>query len=357
MELIMKHTLSIMSLFLCTAHISHTMKTTPPNNNKPSYATQACRDGIAENDISKVQLSLHRGADVNHLDEHGQSFLYLACLQENKQIITELLNQDTINVSICLPEFNTTPLHVACQNNLSTAALCILSKDPDTAIMCDDNGDTPLHKAAYCRKKECIKVLLAARPDSIDNQNDDKETPLHLACKNKNLNAIKKTLNIIKILITNGADTTIKDNLKATPLLYLFDLLHSHDEFNTFMKENISIAAKLIHAREIYNNNNQLHLCAKQQYLDGTVFKEYVSFLILNGLNIHTKNLDEKKPIDIARKAHKKLDYPLLTYISLDPNQDVEIRIQERVSKELEAIINLQASMIATFIDMASVTQ
>jgi hypothetical protein len=123
------------------------------------------------------------------------------------------------------------------------------------------------------------------------------------------------------------------------------------------MKENVSIAEKLIQSKEICNNNNQLHLCAKQQYLDGTVFKEYVSFLILNGLDLHTKNIDDKKPIDIARQAHKKLEYPLLTYISLDPSQDVEIRIQERVSKELEAIINLQASMIATFIDMAPVTQ
>lgn len=71
-------------------------------------------------------------------------------------------------------------------------------------------GITPLHFAAESGNVECVQFLLDNGCDANASAMTGK-TPLHYAAKN---------IEIMKILISSGADPLIKDNLQKTALEY-----------------------------------------------------------------------------------------------------------------------------------------
>jgi len=73
-------------------------------------------------------------------------------------------------------------------------------------------GGTPLHYAAVCGLHRIIKFLVVERSQDVDSRCfDDRWTPLHVV-------STYGHVEVGRILIEHGADTTAQDNRKMTPL-------------------------------------------------------------------------------------------------------------------------------------------
>ena len=78
----------------------------------------------------------------------------------------------------------------------------------------DINGYSLLHYAVSYSKKDLLRDFLTINGVSIDLQNTQNgETALHLACKEGNLD-------LVTYLLTNGANTAIRDQKGQPPIFY-----------------------------------------------------------------------------------------------------------------------------------------
>ncbi len=316
-----------------------------------SQAQKKCLKGVEENDLSLVKESLSEGADINFYNQKGDTLLSRACTVAKKSIIKELLEQP-INLKAINTRTGDTPLHAACKAPYSdrcgrdAIVALLLAKDPDLATITSMDGTTPLDIAMRLENTDCLKNILKYNPAvaSTINNKFNNETPLYAAVKNLNikqiellLNADKKGINhqnnkgdtvlhhacsctsytkemcdIIKLLIINGADTTIKNHNKATPLVELFSDI-SAPEFKIvdfLLAEHPDIFEILIQTKD-KNQNTQFHLCTQLQIFKDN-FEQYVLLLKNNNLDIHTKNKDGRTAVNLAERRYENL-YNLYT--------------------------------------------
>ena len=71
-------------------------------------------------------------------------------------------------------------------------------------------GWTALHNATVFNRIDVIKLLLLEGAD-VNRQNNYKETPLHIA-------ALNNKTEVARLLIQNGADVNIQNDSNKTPL-------------------------------------------------------------------------------------------------------------------------------------------
>lgn len=278
--------------------------------NKPSVATLKCLQGIKDFNKTMVKEAFSEGADINYVDENGNSLFSLAAdlaagihnrniIKKNMSILKLVVSQKNIdpftrNLNNC------TPLHIACQFGIIDTIKEILKKAPAVLTYQTKLGFTPLHTAVYLDQIEAINLLLSHDKKIINAQDYEGETPLHMACA-------ERDFNIISLLIDNGACTTIKSNSQQTPLYILHSVCFAQDypvdtlsseKLEMFLKDNPFIVEKLIHATDEHNNN-QFHLCTTLN-LDGyRVFQRYLHFLVAKKISMHSRNKDGKRPIDL----------------------------------------------------------
>ena len=172
-------------------------------------------DAIKKDDIARVQKLIESGADVNQINENGQTPLHAACFFDSLKIVRLLLKKGakkTINVQ---NKNGLTPLHWACEkNNLKTTELLLKNGATKSVDTPENNyGMTPLFLA--CNKNNLkMATLLLQYGANVNHVNVNGETLLFLACYHSNLE-------VVKLLLKNGAKETInKANLskKTTPL-------------------------------------------------------------------------------------------------------------------------------------------
>jgi len=185
----------------------------------------------------------------------------------------------------------------------SSSAMEITQKKPSVGVnkllsyptltMQVSQGNTPLHIAAASGEIEYFRSL---DKKTIDVQNYEGNTPLHIACKHRQFD-------IIKILIQNDAQTTIKNNNQKTALMKLCSACYpDHVEtLKLFIDNHTETARKFIHTTDEYNNN-QMHLCSQVDLcgIPPYIFKQYLSFLISQGISIHARNQNNKRAIDLV---------------------------------------------------------
>ncbi|MBV8661254.1 MAG: ankyrin repeat domain-containing protein [Candidatus Dependentiae bacterium] len=129
------------------------------------YGHTFLQDAIISNNSEKIQRLIYLGADVNQEDNDGKTPLHHAALSDTDEIIRLL---------------------ICAKANINHK---------------DNYGDTPLHNAS----NRAVELLIAAGAD-INQQNIYGETPLYCA-------AGRSAFKIITLLISAGADITIKDNV------------------------------------------------------------------------------------------------------------------------------------------------
>ena len=158
---------------------------------KQSIAEKICSQLQA---FGKHRTILHYVAEVGHLK------------------LLQYIMQKRNDNSMSFDENSVTPLHLAAgKGHLDIVRYLTLNKHYDPAIT-DNNGDSPLHYAASDSGSVQIAEFLRLKLNCKMNlTNGNNQTPLHLA-------AAKGNMEMVKFLLSQKCDVTIKDNHGITPL-------------------------------------------------------------------------------------------------------------------------------------------
>lgn len=178
------------------------------NNDGESPLAQA----IISNDQEALdELLKSKKMYINDACFHSRfTALHLAASINNKVVIEKLLAKGA-NINTTNGDYGNTPLHVAVNSNNQVAIEALLGgKDIDVNIV-NYRADTSLHLAVRKGNKDLIRLLLARKDINVNIGNDDLYTPLHLAVKGDNKEAVE-------LLLSKGADIDAENKLKNTPL-------------------------------------------------------------------------------------------------------------------------------------------
>jgi len=192
--------------------------------------------------LEVVKLLVEKGANLNARTNYGSSPLQLAANENQKNIVTFLLekgatpeglSESTKNgnlemVKILLDsginvnsrvERQRTPLIVAAINNQVEVAKLLLERGADINQVDGENEESVLHWAAFKASSDVAKLLVdfGAGINRVDPYN---RTPLLSAINNITVFHvdIEKVFVFVKLLIERGADINIADRWNETPL-------------------------------------------------------------------------------------------------------------------------------------------
>jgi ankyrin repeat protein len=158
---------------------------------------------VRGDNASGVRTLLQRGFDPNTLDEHGQTGLLIALREPSPKVIQVLMDAPQTNVDLANPK-DETPLMLAAIKGQQDLVNQLLKRD--AAV--NKTGWTPLHYAATSGQLTIMKVLLDNYA-FIDAQSPNGTTPLMMA-------AMYGSSEAVKLLLAEGADTTMKNQLGMT---------------------------------------------------------------------------------------------------------------------------------------------
>jgi len=164
-----------------------------------------------------IEKLLAKGANINTTNENnGNTPLHLA-VNSNKQVAIEvLLEGKDIDVNIGNYWLDTS-LHLAIRKgNRDLIRLLLARKDINTNIG-NDKLYTPLHLAVKGNNKEAVELLLSKGAD-IDAENELKNTPLHIAVQRVLKDPKNVNINIVKLLLDQGALKDKPDDQGRTAL-------------------------------------------------------------------------------------------------------------------------------------------
>ena len=130
--------------------------------------------------VPRVALSVRTLATRAAADEvEADRRLYDAVLCNDKERVVRAL-RDGANVN-AVNEFGETPLHrLAFWGNAETAQLLLGRSDTNVNAVAN-NGDTPLHKSAYGYCVKTVRLLLERSDINVNAANLRGDTPLHKA--------------------------------------------------------------------------------------------------------------------------------------------------------------------------------
>ena len=134
-------------------------------------------------DIETVQLLVDCGADVNALNEDGQTPLHRAAVGEyDCPDVCSILLKQKAKIDAVDKDGNQ-PLHLALRRGYARTSHFLLSNRADVNALNGD-GQTPLHTAAG-GEKDCPELcsILLKHNAKIDVVDKDGNQPLHLACE------------------------------------------------------------------------------------------------------------------------------------------------------------------------------
>jgi serine/threonine-protein phosphatase 6 regulatory ankyrin repeat subunit A len=219
------------------------------------------------------------------LDSYGYTLLHYACFNGHSTC-AEILCENELILSTCdqLIKLNKfTVLHAAAYNGQETCLNYLIqtfqSKYDNLVESKDHFGRTALHICASNDDTECGNVLIQANCN-LNSFNNNNDTPLMSAISNN-------SLNMVEILIENGADLKLVNKEKNTVLHLAF--INGHEASARYILDKIN-DSKFIN---LINNNGDtaLHLAAANG------FSNCVENLLNKGANIWIKNLKSHSPL------------------------------------------------------------
>ena len=107
------------------------------------------------------------------------------------------------------------PLHLAAKLISGVYKILIDKSEPSLLTVADQDGNTPLHEAAISGHSSMLGALVKifagnrAYSNEINKKNHSGNTPLHLAFQFDHVD-------VVELLVTEGADLTIKNNAQLT---------------------------------------------------------------------------------------------------------------------------------------------
>ena len=155
--------------------------------------------GSKQGYVDIVVILIKAGADVKFRYSGGSTLLHITKSAE----VAEILLQAGADPNAKDEESKTALHQLHCGRNADLSRVIIEAGGNVVAV--DNTLKTPLHTAA---KVDVLKLFINAGA-FCDTQDSNGKTPLHICCYN---------VRVVRALLENGADLTIKDNFSDTPL-------------------------------------------------------------------------------------------------------------------------------------------
>lgn len=220
---------------------------------------------IENGDINKVREMIRAGIDINIVDNDNWSALHRAVQFNKIEIVKELLSHRRIDINPILPE------RTILENN---------------GRKWYADGETPLLLASYYGYSDIVSILINYGANILAKDNIDGAMAIHIAAARGNTDTISAILESYSA--KNVKDIiNISDNTGTTPLMWA-SMNNQISAMNLVLKFGAEINA------QDDDGWTALHFAAASDSYKA------VEFLLNNKSNANIKNLDEKKPIDIA---------------------------------------------------------
>lgn len=318
-------------------------------------------EGVSENNFNKVKKGLSILKNPNIIDDIGDAPLHLYLTSKHKNIeIIKYLIEFGADVNI-LNEDGDTPLHYASMEGHLEIVKYLIESGADVNIL-DKERDTPLHYASDNGNLDTVKYLIQ-HGAKINIQNEYDETPLHKASDNQHLK-------IVKFLLKNNANINIQNNFGDTPLHIASDkdnlklvkiLIENSGDINVNIKnrygytplhkatsrENLKIIKYLIDSGADVNIPDKdgwtpSHKPFRMSSLYNNL--SVLKLLIDSGANLYIRNNDEETPLSYLKGENKEI---ILGYIV-----HRLFRIIFELSKKLQKIIKTQSFGVTPIVEI-----
>ncbi|KPK63612.1 hypothetical protein AMJ83_06195 [candidate division WOR_3 bacterium SM23_42] len=295
-------------------------------NDKDDNGATPLSFATARRRLDMVRYLLENDADVNSRNAVGMTPLFLASTPE----IAELLIENGARVDI-RNDNNSTPLHmIAGAGSVETAEL-LLAHGLDINAM-NDFGWTPLSNAAF-RNAEITQFLISrgakVNPHRIEQKeactcHAEYQTPLHCAVR-------RDSLNIVRLLVENGAVINITDNDEMTPLHIAVS------DGNSAITEYLLSQNAQLNIKENHWGRTELHTAAINGYDD------IVELLVNKGADVNAQDIEGKTSLDhTLHHGFDSITSFLIAHGATKKSRDISKSTSTHLKKELndkEAII------------------
>lgn len=233
---------------------------------------QAASNGNLDEVRRLLQLNPAGPFGANTKDDDGWTPLHHAARYGYDEIIIELINNNAdVNIK---NDIGRTPIQHAVYNR-HLNAVRILKANGAYVTVKDNIGFTPLHHAAYNGLIEIVKELLSINNEDqlitdhqrkvmINSISNDGRTPLYMAVgfAQQRINTIEqyqRQIMILRLLIAHGADVNIQNIRGWTPLHFAanYGNLKYYDELVSTMNDMVKILLENGADTTITNNDGK----------------------------------------------------------------------------------------------------
>ncbi len=178
-------------LFYCALFFTVIVRGMEPENKVISAL--ALHTAAAQGDIVAVQRLLDSGAEVNAVNEYGQTPLHLAAKKGDEGVMRLLLGIPGIEVNFP-DEEGRTFLYLAAENGNEKMIKVLLKVSGIDVNASNKEGNSPLGIAVEKGHEEVVRLLLKAPDIKINAANKYGETPLHRAAEKGHVEVVKLLL-------------------------------------------------------------------------------------------------------------------------------------------------------------------
>ncbi len=217
----------------------------------------SCFTSAKQGDLVKLSLTCNKNYSLFKSKQHGYTLLHLAVYSGNRDLVIYLLNKG-------------------------------LNIDEE-----DNSANTALSIAVKFRNYSDIVTLLIKRNATLDHKNSQSHTPLTTALRNG-------YANIAKILLDNGANIHVVDNLH-TPLTLIHEaILKFPQDANAFRELETKL---LIQGAHVDIPTNALHwtpLYTTISKIPTHILKLHLRLLVELGAQINYLDTNKRTPLMIA---------------------------------------------------------
>eukprot|EP00831_Metopus_contortus_P082618 TRINITY_DN8976_c0_g1_i1.p1 TRINITY_DN8976_c0_g1~~TRINITY_DN8976_c0_g1_i1.p1 ORF type:complete len:350 (-),score=60.07 TRINITY_DN8976_c0_g1_i1:12-1061(-) len=271
---------------------------------------------MKKRNVDLAQMLVDKGADINYVDDDGDTLLHSAAKVNSNKNMTFLLEKGLdINARNNAGE---TPLHIVAENGYDSVAEQLIEKGADLFAV-DNKGYMPMHIQlfVYEADKEKVQWLLSKGVDVNMNQIEGKMAPLHIAAGYGNLEmaqfligkgadiniradggytplhaAVSKNgkAEVVDFLLSKGVQVDVENDGGWTPLFEAIMAFNDEEIVNLLLSKG----ADINHVDKL--GKTLVHYAAEEKW-DGV---DMINWLSSKGADLHIKDNDGNLPIDYA---------------------------------------------------------